>query len=140
MDSGQIVINLIILIITFLFAAFFVACEFALVQTRPSALKDEMDKLDKPSMRLNRSLKMITNLNEYLSTTQVGVSVAGIIMGWLGESTVVAILVDVLNITHLNPGGAAIHGISAVAGILILTYLEVVFTEIVPKTSPSICR
>ncbi|WP_051907263.1 hemolysin family protein [Secundilactobacillus oryzae] len=133
MDSGQIVINLIILIITFLFAAFFVACEFALVQTRPSALKDEMDKLDKPSMRLNRSLKMITNLNEYLSTTQVGVSVAGIIMGWLGESTVVAILVDVLNITHLNPGGAAIHGISAVAGILILTYLEVVFTEIVPK-------
>ncbi|GAK48446.1 hemolysinC family Mg(2+)/Co(2+) transport protein [Secundilactobacillus oryzae JCM 18671] len=133
LDSGQIVINLIILIITFLFAAFFVACEFALVQTRPSALKDEMDKLDKPSMRLNRSLKMITNLNEYLSTTQVGVSVAGIIMGWLGESTVVAILVDVLNITHLNPGGAAIHGISAVAGILILTYLEVVFTEIVPK-------
>lgn len=133
LDSGQIVINLIILIITFLFAAFFVACEFALVQTRPSALKDEMDKLDKPSMRLNRSLKMITNLNEYLSTTQVGVSVAGIIMGWLGESTVVAILVDALNITHLNPGGAAIHGISAVAGILILTYLEVVFTEIVPK-------
>ncbi|WP_187240399.1 hemolysin family protein [Secundilactobacillus malefermentans] len=133
LDSGHIVINLIILLITFLFAAFFVACEFALVQTRPSALQDEMEQLDKPSVRLNRSLKMVTNLNEYLSTTQVGVSVAGIIMGWLGESTVVAILVDLLNITHLNPGGATMHAVSAVVGILVLTYLEVVFTEIVPK-------
>lgn len=39
LDSGQIIINLIVILITFFVAAFFVACEFALVQSRPSALK-----------------------------------------------------------------------------------------------------
>ncbi len=75
---------------------------------------------------------MTQNLNEYLSTTQVGVSVAGIILGWIGESTVETILVDLLGLTHLISNGG-LHIIGAVAGVLVLTYLEVVFTEIVPK-------
>lgn len=41
LDSGQIILNLVIIVITFFVAAFFVACEFALVQTRPSALEEE---------------------------------------------------------------------------------------------------
>lgn len=133
MDSGQIIINLIVILITFFFAAFFVACEFALVQSRPSAIEEALDKGEGSKKRLTRSLKMVTNLNEYLSTTQVGVSVAGIILGWLGESTISTILLDVLDIAHVNPGGATAHAIGAVFGVLLLTYLEVVFTEIVPK-------
>lgn len=133
LDSGQIIINLIVILITFFIAAFFVACEFALVQSRPSAIEEALDNGEGSKKRLTRSLKMVTNLNEYLSTTQVGVSVAGIILGWLGESTISAILLDLLNITHTNPGGATAHAIGAVFGVLLLTYLEVVFTEIVPK-------
>jgi len=129
--SGQIVVNLIIILITFLFAAFFVACEFALVQTRPSALEEKIAELDKPSVKLNRAMKMVTNLNEYLSTTQVGVSLAGIILGWIGETFFVDILLDGLAPAHLN--GATAHTISVIVGVLLLTYLEVVFTEIVPK-------
>ncbi|MBP5845259.1 DUF21 domain-containing protein, partial [Lactiplantibacillus plantarum] len=87
MDSGQIILNLVIIVITFFVAAFFVACEFALVQTRPSALEEEQKKRDKPSKRIATSLHMVRNLNEYLSTTQVGVSLAGIILGWIGEQT-----------------------------------------------------
>jgi CBS domain containing-hemolysin-like protein len=133
LDSGQIIINLIVILITFCFAAFFVACEFALVQARPSAIEEALENGTGSRSRLKRSLKMVTNLNEYLSTTQVGVSVAGIILGWLGESTLSAILIDLLNVTHTNPGGATAHAIGAVVGVLLLTYLEVVFTEIVPK-------
>ncbi|WP_170173444.1 hemolysin family protein [Secundilactobacillus silagei] len=133
LDSGQIIINLIVILITFFVAAFFVACEFALVQSRPSALEEALDSGEGSKKRLKRSLNMVTNLNEYLSTTQVGVSVAGIILGWLGESTISSILLDLLNITHTNPGGATAHAIGAVFGVLLLTYLEVVFTEIVPK-------
>ncbi|NLR09228.1 MULTISPECIES: hemolysin family protein [unclassified Levilactobacillus] len=131
MDSGQIVVNLIIILITFFFAAFFVACEFALVQTRPSALEEKIEELDKPSTKLNRAMKMVTNLNEYLSTTQVGVSLAGIILGWIGESFFVDLLLDGLAPAHLNT--ATTHTISVIVGVLLLTYLEVVFTEIVPK-------
>ncbi|MCH5463995.1 hemolysin family protein [Levilactobacillus tujiorum] len=131
MDSGQIVVNLIIILITFFFAAFFVACEFALVQTRPSALEERIEERDKPSTKLNRAMKMVTNLNEYLSTTQVGVSLAGIILGWIGESFFVDLLLDGLAPAHLNT--ATTHTISVIIGVLLLTYLEVVFTEIVPK-------
>jgi len=130
-DSGQIVVNLIIILITFFFAAFFVACEFALVQTRPSALEEKIEALDKPSVKLNRAMKMVTNLNEYLSTTQVGVSLAGIILGWIGESFFVDLLLEGMAPAHLNT--ATTHTISVIVGVLLLTYLEVVFTEIVPK-------
>jgi len=130
-DSGQIVVNLIIILITFLFAAFFVACEFALVQTRPSALEEKIEAQDKPSTKLNRALKMVTNLNEYLSTTQVGVSLAGIILGWIGETFFVDILLAGIAPAHIN--NATAHTISVIIGVLLLTYLEVVFTEIVPK-------
>ncbi|WP_407888974.1 hemolysin family protein [Levilactobacillus sp. N40-8-2] len=131
MDSGQIVVNLIIILITFFFAAFFVACEFALVQTRPSALEEKIAERDKPSAKLNRAMKMVTNLNEYLSTTQVGVSLAGIILGWIGETFFVDLLLDGMAPAHLNT--ATTHTISVIFGVLLLTYLEVVFTEIVPK-------
>ncbi|WP_143462730.1 hemolysin family protein [Levilactobacillus enshiensis] len=131
MDSGQIVVNLIIILITFFFAAFFVACEFALVQTRPSALEEKIAALDKPSTKLNRAMKMVTNLNEYLSTTQVGVSLAGIILGWIGETFFVDLLLGGIAPAHLNTATA--HTISVIVGVLLLTYLEVVFTEIVPK-------
>lgn len=84
-------------------------------------------------MKLNRAIKMVTNLNEYLSTTQVGVSVCGIILGWIGESTIESLLFDVFDLTHLPISAGALHGIGAIIGVLVLTYLEVVFTEIVPK-------
>ena len=131
MDSGQIVVNLIIILITFFFAAFFVACEFALVQTRPSALEEKIAERDKPSTKLNRAMKMVTNLNEYLSTTQVGVSLAGIILGWIGETFFVDILLAGIAPAHIN--SATAHTVSVIIGVLLLTYLEVVFTEIVPK-------
>ncbi|QWF35677.1 hemolysin family protein [Latilactobacillus curvatus] len=132
MSSGELFTNLFVMLVTFFLAAFFVAAEFALVQTRPSALEDAIHSGNGNPKKLNLALKMTQNLNEYLSTTQVGVSVAGIILGWIGESTVETILVDLLGLTHLISNGG-LHIISAVAGVLVLTYLEVVFTEIVPK-------
>ncbi len=133
LDSGQIIINLVIILITFLFAAFFVAAEFALVQTRLTALEEAQDQRDKPSTKINRAIKMVTNLNEYLSTTQVGVSVCGILLGWIGESTIETLLLSVFDLSHVPLANAGMHALGAIIGVLVLTYLEVVFTEIVPK-------
>lgn len=70
-------------------------------------------------------------MNEYLSTTQVGVTTTGIILGWLGADTLATLLTDLLGFMPLNK--TSIVAISAVLGVVILTYLEVVITEIVPK-------
>lgn len=133
MDNDQILINFGIIIVTFIFAAFFVAAEFALVQVRVTALQDMQNKREKPSKKIDQAINMVTNLTEYLSTTQVGTSVCGIILGWVGEETIEYLLADLLKMPQLPLSSSAVHAISAVVGVLVLTYFEVVLTEIVPK-------
>ena len=133
LNEGQLFTNFIIIIITFIFAAFFVAAEFALVQARVTALEEMQAKRNKPSAKINRAIKMVTNLTEYLSTTQVGVSICGIILGWVGEGTIEELLTDALSLPSWSLNNSVIHVISAIVGVLLLTYFEVVFTEFVPK-------
>ena len=133
LNEGQLFTNFVIIIITFIFAAFFVAAEFALVQARVTALEEMQAKRDKPSTKINRAIKMVTNLTEYLSTTQVGVSICGIILGWVGEGTIEVLLTDALSLPSWSLNNSVIHVVSAIVGVLLLTYFEVVLTEIVPK-------
>ena len=133
MDKSQIMINILIIIVTFIFAAFFVAAEFALVQVRITALQEKQAQRDKPSIKIKRAIKMVSNLTEYLSTTQVGTSVCGIILGWIGEETLEELLADAIRLPGWSLNQNMVHVISAVVGVLLLTYLEVVLTEIVPK-------
>ncbi|GKQ43243.1 hemolysin [Companilactobacillus sp. RD055328] len=132
MANSQLITNLIIILITFVLAFYFVAAEFALVTVRPSQIEDAIENGTGNKKKLNRILHMTHNLNEYLSTTQVGVSAVGIIIGWIGESTIETIFVDILGILHVR-GGTSMHAVGSIIGVVILTYLEVVLTEIVPK-------
>ncbi|KRN20879.1 hypothetical protein IV79_GL000101 [Pediococcus claussenii] len=122
------------ILVTFVFAYFFVAAEFALVQSRLSALEEAAKGAASARLRkkYERAMYMVTRLNEYLSTTQVGTSICGIILGWIGESLVEYLIVQGFGATHLV-NSASLHIIGAIVGVLVLTYLEVVITEIVPK-------
>lgn len=131
MSNGQALTNLIIILGVFYFAAFFVAAEFAIVSVRKSALESALEAGEGNKRKLKLALNMVSNMNEYLSTTQVGVTTTGIILGWLGADTLATLLTDLLGFMPLNK--TSIVAISAVLGVVILTYLEVVITEIVPK-------
>lgn len=131
MSNGQALTNLIIILVVFYFAAFFVAAEFAIVSVRKSALESALEAGKGNKRKLRLALNMVSNMNEYLSTTQVGVTTTGIILGWLGADTLATLLTDLLGFMPLNK--TSIVAISAVLGVVILTYLEVVITEIVPK-------
>ncbi len=131
MSNGQALTNLIIILVVFYFAAFFVAAEFAIVSVRKSALESALEAGEGNKRKLRLALNMVSNMNEYLSTTQVGVTTTGIILGWLGADTLATLLTDLLGFMPLNK--TSIVAISAVLGVVILTYLEVVITEIVPK-------
>ena len=131
MSNGQALTNLIMILVVFYFAAFFVAAEFAIVSVRKSALESSLEAGEGNKRKLKLALNMVSNMNEYLSTTQVGVTTTGIILGWLGADTLATLLTDLLGFMPLNK--TSIVAISAVLGVVILTYLEVVITEIVPK-------
>ena len=128
MSSGQAVSNLIVVVIVFFFAAFFVAAEFSIVSVRKSQIESMLEDGEGNKKKLEMALKMVDNMNEYLSTTQVGVSLTGIILGWLGADTLSQIFADFFGFTPLNH--TTIMAFSAVLGVVLLTYLEVVLTEI----------
>ena len=131
MSTAQIVTNLIATLVIFVFAAFFVAAEFALVQTRPSQLEDMLSNKIGNHRKVKRALHMTHNLNEYLSTTQVGTTLVGVVLGWFSADTLAAIFERMFNLVNLNH--SVVRSISAILGVILLTYLEVVVTEIVPK-------
>ena len=131
MSTAQIVTNLIATLVIFVFASFFVAAEFALVQTRSSQLEDMLSNKIGSYRKVKRALHMTHNLNEYLSTTQVGTTLVGVVLGWFSADTLAAIFERMFNLVDLNH--SVIRSISAILGVILLTYLEVVVTEIVPK-------
>ena len=131
MSTTQIVTNLIATLVIFVFAAFFVAAEFALVQTRSSQLEDMLSNNVGSKRKVKRALHMTHNLNEYLSTTQVGTTLVGVVLGWFSADTFAALFFRLSNLTQLNH--SLVRSISALLGVIFLTYLEVVVTEIVPK-------
>lgn len=131
MSNAEIITNLIATLVIFVFAAFFVAAEFALVQTRPSQLEDMLANGQGNKKRLQRARHMVHNLNEYLSTTQVGTTLVGVVLGWFSADTLSQIFVRLFNLTPMSH--SLVKSVSAILGVILLTYLEVVVTEIVPK-------
>ena len=131
MSTAQIVTNLVATVLIFIVASFFVAAEFALVQTRPSQLEDMLAKGQGNKKKLQRALHMTHNLNEYLSTTQVGTTLVGVVLGWFSADTFAVILEDLFHLTPMSE--SLIKSVSAILGVILLTYLEVVLTEVVPK-------
>lgn len=131
MTTTQIWINLFAILVIFIFAAFFVAAEFALVQVRSSQLEDKIANGEGNVKKLKRALNMCHNLNEYLSTTQVGTTLVGVVLGWFGADTLATIFEDLLKLTPLSE--KVVNSVGALLGVILLTYLEVVLTEVVPK-------
>lgn len=131
LSDAQIFINLIWIVVIFAIAFFFILAEFALVTTRASQIEDAIENKQGNQKKLHRALHMVNNLNEYLSTTQVGTTVTSLILGWIGEDTLQSFFDQVLGISLKS--STTLHAISSVVALLLLTYLQVVITEIVPK-------
>ena len=131
MSEGELLISVIVIILVLLFATLFVAAEFALVKVRKSALVELQEEREKPSRQIATAIHMVENLNEYLSTTQVGITLAGLILGWMGEETIAHLVLEGGFLKEMT--GASAGVIASVIALVFLTYVEVVFTELVPK-------
>jgi len=131
LSEGELLISVIVIILVLLFATLFVAAEFALVKVRKSALVELQEEREKPSRQIATAIHMVENLNEYLSTTQVGITLAGLILGWMGEETIAHLLLEGGFLKEMT--GASAGVIASVIALVFLTYVEVVFTELVPK-------
>ncbi|HVY86069.1 MAG TPA: CNNM domain-containing protein, partial [Caulobacterales bacterium] len=109
--------------------AFYVASEFALVKARNfrvEALADEK------RFGAALSLKMLQNIEAYLACCQLGITMASLGLGWVGEPTVSALIEPLM--APLGLPHATIEFIAFILGFLIFSSLHIVLGEQVPKT------
>jgi len=107
---------------------FFVASEFALVRIRSTAV-DQMVADGRPGSKTLQDA--LGNLDDYLAATQLGITVASLGLGWIGEPAVAALIEPLL--APVLPQGT-IHVVAVAIGFSVVTFLHVVFGELAPKT------
>ncbi len=107
---------------------FFVAAEFAYVRIRSTAVESLVDE-GRPGATLLEDA--VANLDDYLAVCQLGITIASLGLGWIGEPTVAAIIEPVLE--PVLPE-SAIHLAAFAIGFGFVTFLHVVFGELAPKT------
>ncbi|PGT89267.1 hemolysin family protein [Bacillus sp. AFS040349] len=123
------IVNLIIVAILIAITAFFVASEFAIVKLRSSRIDQLIAEGNKSALAAK---KVTSNLDEYLSACQLGITITALGLGWLGEPTMESILHPLLVSFHVNE--SIISVLTFVIAFLVVTYLHVVIGELAPKT------
>ncbi len=108
---------------------FFVASEFAIVKVRATRINQLIEEGNKKAIKAKR---VITHLDEYLSATQLGITITSLGIGWLGEPTVKAIIEPLFIKLHIPESAATL--ISFVIAFSLITFLHVVVGELAPKT------
>jgi len=109
--------------------AFFVASEFAIVKVRPSQIETDAKESGK---KATTALRVVSNLDSYLSANQLGITISSLALGFLGEPFVTALVYPLLAQTGMP--SKAIYVISLTLAYVSFTFLHVVLGELVPKS------
>lgn len=118
------------LVLFFLFMnAFFVVAEFALVRVRKSQIGMAVEEGKGGSRNAE---KIANNVNAYLSACQLGITLASLALGWLGEPAVSNLIHPFLSTIGIPD--AAISAIAVAIGFIIITALHIVVGELIPKS------
>ncbi|HEX5831472.1 MAG TPA: hemolysin family protein [Gemmatimonadaceae bacterium] len=132
LTAGSILLRLGMVLLLVAANAFFVAAEFALVASRRSKIDALVEEGDRLAADVQRAL---THLDRYISGTQLGITLASLALGWIGEPAL-AVLVDrVLAAFGVEVPAGAVHGTaSIITAFLIITFLHIVLGELAPKS------
>lgn len=129
MDLNIIILKLFLIIILLLGSAIFVTAEFSLVKLRPTRIKELVKNGNKKAKLL---LEMVEHLDNFLSATQLGITIVSLGLGWVGESVFFTLFHPIFNLLEFN--SAITHSISYIFSFSFMTLLHVVLGELVPKT------
>lgn len=135
MDGSSILtvlLKLAVVLLLVLANAFFVASEFSLVSVRRSRVGTLVAEGNRRARTL---LRVIDHLDAYISATQLGITLASLALGWIGEQTLAAMFTPVFQV--LLPGAAseiAAHSVAVAVAFSVITFLHIVLGELAPKT------
>lgn len=129
MDSD--VVKLLLALFLVLLNGFFVAAEFSIVKVRYSQIQL---KAAEGNSIAKQAEHIIKHLDAYLSATQLGITLASLALGWVGESAMHHVVEKVFFYFNFPIEEATITTISLVISFLIITIMHIVFGELIPKS------
>ena len=129
MEAWRICLYLVLVVFFLLMNAFFVVAEFAVVRVRKSQIELAVEEGRKGA---KSAWKVVNNVNAYLSACQLGVTLASLALGWLGEPVFAALLRPLFALMCLPE--AVISAVAIAIGYFLMTTLHVVFGELIPKS------
>ena len=124
--------NIWYVLLALLFVAangFFVAAEFAIVKVRPTQLAE----LAQGSARARMARRMTKHLDAYLSATQLGITLASLALGWIGEPAF-ARMIEPLFAGAGPAASAYAHSVATTVAFTIISVLHIVLGELAPKS------
>jgi len=110
---------------------FFVAAEFAIVKVRASQIEL---KAREGNFLAGIAKHILEHLDSYLSASQLGITLASLGLGWIGESVVSTIVRDAVGLAGIQIDVALLHTLSVIVAFAIITVLHIVVGEQAPKT------
>jgi len=131
-DALSIILRLTLVVALVLVNGLFVAAEFSIVTARRSRL----ETLAAGGNALARlSLRAIKNINNYLAATQLGITIASIGLGFLGEPLLAGMLEPAFErIVGEDAAGVTAHGVAVPFAFVIITALHIILGELTPKS------
>ncbi len=111
--------------------AFFVGAEFALVSVRRPRLEA---RAAAGSRRAQAALRLLANPTSFISATQLGITIASLSLGWIGEPTIASMLEPIAaRIASVGRAGYVAHLLAIILAFAAITFLHIVLGELMPK-------
>lgn len=130
-ESVNIVFNLFVIALLLLSNGFFVASEFAIVKVRKTRIEQLVNEGNKTAVVVMGALK---DLDKYIASVQLGVTISSIGLGWVGQDTLARIIEPVFSFLPAMSKTVAAHSLSVSIAFALITFLHVVIGELVPKS------
>ncbi|MBI4444640.1 MAG: HlyC/CorC family transporter [Acidobacteria bacterium] len=109
---------------------FFVASEFSIVKVRGTRIQE---LIRQGNARAESAGHLVSRMDEYLSATQLGITLASLGLGWIGEPAFATLFEPVF--TELGAASPVLtHSLSVTAAFLLITFLHIVLGELAPKS------
>ena len=129
--SPSIGTGLMAVVLLVLANAYFVAAEFALVGARRTRLDEMALAGDRKAVLARRAVR---SLDRYISATQLGITLASLGLGWIGKPALAGLLDGLFAFLPETAAVWTTHAVSAATAFAIITALQIVLGELVPKS------
>src|SRR4051794_10921874 len=122
----------VLLVFLLIFAnGFFVSAEFALVTVRSTRIEQLAEQGSRAARMV---LRAQSDPNRFISAAQLGITVASLLLGWIGEETFAAVLlVPLAVVLTADSAWLTAHGVASVLALVLITFLHITLGEQVPK-------